>query len=226
MSNPNNKNIAAVIPDIHGCYTLLQEVLEPLYGTGKQLIFLGDLIDRSPEPDGDINVIKLVHKLSQNPEEFGLSNVVVLKGNHEDILLQVKTKDKPYMNQMWLDNGGCYDLYRQVDPYLSWIDSLPIKYKKGKYLFVHAGVRPGVSLAKQKKRDLMWIREDFLDCEDHGLPYTIVHGHSVVGFTDIYKPHNRISLDMGACFGGGLVATELDLSEVFSDTQDLVLAAA
>ena len=224
MQNQNN-NIAAVIPDIHGCYTLLQEALEPLYGTGKQLIFLGDLIDRAPEPDGDINVIKLVHALHQDPQKYGLSKVVVLKGNHEDILLQVKLKQNSYTNQMWLNNGGSYDLYKQVDPYLSWIDSLPVKYKAGKYLFVHAGVRPNVPLKKQRVRDLLWIREEFLKCEDHGLPFTVVHGHSVVGFTDIYPQHKRISLDMGACFGGGLVATEFNLSEHISPSSPLLQVA-
>ena len=206
----NSINDVAVIADIHGSYTKLKAAVEPLYNTGKHLIFLGDLIDRAPEPDGDINVVKLVHALHQNPEEYGLSKVTVLKGNHEEMLLRLKMKPTPSLAQCWMDNGGSYDLFKQIDEYLPWLDSLPLKYKQGRYLFVHAGVRPGIPLGKQRKSDLMWIREDFLDCEDHGLPYIVVHGHSVVGFTDTYEQHKRISLDMGACFGGPLEPYMID----------------
>ena len=48
------------IGDVHGCATLLREVLWPHLGSGAELILLGDLIYRSPEPDGDRQVIELV----------------------------------------------------------------------------------------------------------------------------------------------------------------------
>ena len=212
MTNPNVNHDVAVIADVHGCYTKLKAALEPLYNSGKHLIFLGDLIDRAPEENGDINVVRLVHKLQQNPEEYGLSHVTVLKGNHEEMLLHLKMNPDPKFAQLWLDNGGSYDLYKEVDDLLPWIDALPCKFKQGKYLFVHAGVKPGVPLGKQRKNDLLWIRDEFLDCEDHGLPYIVVHGHSVVGFSDTYPQRKRISLDMGACFGGPLEPFFIDTS--------------
>ena len=57
---PIRRNAEVVaIGDVHGCATLLREAIRPYLGSGAELIFLGDLIDRSPEPDGDRQVIEL-----------------------------------------------------------------------------------------------------------------------------------------------------------------------
>lgn len=61
------------IGDVHGCATLLREAFWPHLGSGAELILLGDLIDRSPEPDGDRQVIKLVRELQATPEAYGLA---------------------------------------------------------------------------------------------------------------------------------------------------------
>ena len=68
------------IGDVHGCATLLREAVWPHLGSGAELIFLGDLIDRSPESDGDRQVIELVRELQVNPEAYGLAGVTVLRG--------------------------------------------------------------------------------------------------------------------------------------------------
>lgn len=65
----------------------------------------------------------------------------------------------------------------------------------GGYLFVHAGVRPGVPLAEQSAEDLLWIRDSFLHAsDDHG--HVVVHGHTIVGEVEVR--HNRIGIDTGA----------------------------
>lgn len=76
------------IGDVHGCALLLEQELELHYGSGAELIFLGDLIDRSPEPDGDRKVLEKVWSLQQNPGQWGLAGVTVLRGNHEQMLLE------------------------------------------------------------------------------------------------------------------------------------------
>lgn len=74
---------------------------------------------------------------------------------------------------------------------------------EGPFLFVHAGVRPGVVLEAQSPEDLMGIREPFLN--HHGkLPRVIVHGHSVMHPPIPVVTENRISLDTGACWTGRL----------------------
>jgi len=80
----------------------------------------------------------------------------------------------------------------------------------GDYLFVHAGVRPGVSLAAQRETDLMWIRDEFLQStEDFGK--LVVHGHTP-GHEPVVRP-NRIGIDTGAVFTDKLTALKLQGQE-------------
>ncbi len=77
----------------------------------------------------------------------------------------------------------------------------------GDYFFVHAGVRPGIPLDKQDEDDLLWIRQEFLDCEnDFGK--LIVHGHTPV--KEVHNRPNRINVDTGAYATGKLSALVLE----------------
>ena len=77
----------------------------------------------------------------------------------------------------------------------------------GDYLLVHAGVRPGLSIAEQSSTDMRWIRREFLDSEaDHGK--VVVHGHTVE--EEIIRRPNRIGLDTGAYKTGILSAVRLE----------------
>lgn len=49
--------------------------------------------------------------------------------------------------------------------------------RMGRILFVHAGIKPGIDLKRQKDSDLMWIRQPFLD-EGPQLPVLVIHGHT------------------------------------------------
>lgn len=167
---------------------------------------MGDLIDRAPEQDGDIKVLDFVHGLAAAPELAGLSKVTVLTGNHEQLFLQaLKTGD----SELWEWNGGNPALLTQAKEHVDWLKSLPFYYVKGDYLFVHAGVRPDVPLEEQTLEDCTWIRDPFLNVEDHGLPYTIVHGHTIVDYPEIHK--HRINIDTGAYYSGNLTALNITL---------------
>jgi serine/threonine protein phosphatase 1 len=78
---------------------------------------------------------------------------------------------------------------------------LPSSFACGDFFFVHAGVKPGVALERQKDEDLLWIREEFLASEERFGKY-IVHGHTPVSVPDI-RP-NRINIDTGAYATGNL----------------------
>jgi serine/threonine protein phosphatase 1 len=52
---------------VHRCTSLLEQELTPHLDSGAELIFLGDLIDRAPEPDGDRKVMERVWQLQDNP---------------------------------------------------------------------------------------------------------------------------------------------------------------
>ena len=194
------------IGDVHGCATLLREVLWPHLGSGAELILLGDLIDRSPEPDGDRQVIELVRELQDSAEAYGLAGVTVLRGNHEQMLIEALAEDTPGEGtELWEWNGGSPDFLPAAREHRGWLDSLPLMVVRGDYLFVHAGVRPGVPLQEQRSEDLLWIRGPFLK-EPHGLPYTVVHGHTFRSdFRITHLPH-RIGIDTGAFVSGALTA--------------------
>jgi serine/threonine protein phosphatase 1 len=91
---------------------------------------------------------------------------------------------------------------------IDWLDALPLTARSGDYVFVHAGIRPGVPLERQTPEDLTWIREEFLTFEGR-LPRRVVHGHTIMGDRPVVTP-NRISIDTGAFRSGILTAAVLD----------------
>jgi serine/threonine protein phosphatase 1 len=192
------------IGDVHGCATLLREALWPHFGSGAEVILLGDLIDRSPEHNGDQQVIELVRELQENAAAYGLAGVTVLRGNHEQMLIEALAEDIPGdATELWEWNGGNPEFLPVAREYRGWLESLSLTAVRGDYLFVHAGVRPGVPLKEQQADDLLWIRGSFLT-RNHGLPYTVVHGHSFRSDYSVTRLPYRIGIDTGAFVSGVL----------------------
>jgi len=202
------------IGDVHGCASLLDGVLEQYRGSWADLIFLGDLIDRSPDTGGDRQVLERVVELQVNPMKYGLSKVTVLRGNHEQMLLDALKEEKPgRATDLWEWNGGNPDLLPYAKQHLSWLKRLSHIAIRGQYLFVHAGVRPGVPIERQKHQDLLWIRQPFLNKGHHGLPYVVVHGHTFRQDFRVTRLPHRIGIDTGAYRSGILTALEIDLND-------------
>ena len=201
-------NTVVAVADVHGCFNLLTQELEQYYGTGCELIFLGDLIDRSPDAQGDQKVLELVRTLQANPSEFGLDKVTVLRGNHEQLCIDaIHSGD----HLMWLMNGASIEFINYLSNHpevFEWIEDLPLYTIRGDYLFVHAGVMPDVPLDEQEPEHLLWIRYPFLS-EPHGLPYTVVHGHTIQDSDEPVYGDKRISIDLGAFATGKLCTLPL-----------------
>jgi len=201
------------IGDVHGCSTLLKRQLQRHFNTGSELIFLGDLVDRSPEPRGDRKVLELVRKLQEEPKAYGLAKVTVLRGNHEQMLLDALSEETAgFAADLWQWNGGNSDFLAVAKEHHDWLAALPLTTIRGDYLFVHAGVRPGVELDQQNPDDLLWIRRPFLNGGHHGLPYTVVHGHTFRRDYRVTRLPHRIGIDTGAFMSGKLTALRLDPS--------------
>lgn len=212
------------IGDIHGCADLLDSLLGKIAadsgGTPFRLVFLGDYIDRGPDSRG---VLDRLCALKTKGAEASF-----LKGNHEDVFLDFMRH--PAENADWLDWGGAemvasYGVKgademgaaalaasmraRMPAAHLDFLQSLATTARSGDYLFVHAGVRPGVALADQREQDLLWIRGEFHNApEDKRPDAVVVHGHH-----PMKKPLDagwRIAVDTGACFTGRLTAVVLD----------------
>lgn len=187
------------IGDVHGCYNLLLDTVEPHIGSGNELVLLGDLFDRSPEEYGDFNVLEFVRDMNEHPDAYGLSNVESLMGNHELLLLDALTGDV----DCWLMNGGNIDFAISLiekPSHIDWIKQRPAYLIRDNYLLVHAGVKPNVPLTEQEPFDLAWIRDD--PYIPHNLPYTIIYGHTI--HNDVTHYPDRIAIDTGAFHTGKL----------------------
>ena len=77
----------------------------------------------------------------------------------------------------------------------------------GGYVFVHAGIRPGIPLSRQTEEDLLWIREEFLSSQAVH-EKVVVHGHTPLASP--VRTSNRISIDTGAYATGILTAAVLE----------------
>lgn len=216
------------IGDIHGRLDKLIAVqaeiardAEKLSGT-KLLITMGDYIDRGPSSAGVLDLL-LVPPLDDFPR-------IALGGNHEVMMLNAYDTGSA---DEWLAVGGAETLAsygissdnllamnrktrKQVmaafipQEHIDLLRSMPLSVTVGDYIFVHAGVRPGVPVERQKEQDLLWIREPFLS-QAHGLPYTVVHGHTPS--PEVVRTPYRIGLDTHAYAGGKLSAVRLSPGE-------------
>ena len=220
------------IGDIHGRRDLLVQLLREIEddaashvsATRRSLVFLGDYVDRGPDSRGVIELL-----CTGLPVGF---ETVFLKGNHEWFLLDFL--ERPEALPLWLYNGASATLASYGVPsssptadtepsalreqfaaalpssHRSFLASLEMTNVVGSYLFVHAGLRPGVALEHQDPEDLMWIREPFLEAREH-FGYIVVHGHTP-GPEPVVRS-NRICIDTGACMTGRLTALRLFASE-------------
>ena len=105
------------------------------------------------------------------------------------------------------------------DAHLALLRSLALSHREGGYLFVHAGVRPGVALDAQTREDMLRIRQPFLYTESD-LGAVVVHGHTPVKAPVVR--HNRIAIDTGAVFGGQLSCLVLEAATLGFLTADPV----
>jgi serine/threonine protein phosphatase 1 len=218
------------IGDIHGRNDLLLRLLSRIEDDRKitdgaarpLLVFLGDYIDRGPDSRAVIDTI-----LSFSAETD--MEVQPLKGNHEHqmlLFLEDASAGPPwgaYGGRETLMSYGVRPPTPQAAPelweearaaladatpadHLAFLKSLALTATCGDYLFVHAGVRPGVPLDENTDDDLMTIRDDFLSSKQL-LEKVVVHGH-----TPQAEPHldgRRIGIDTGAFATGRLTAVRL-----------------
>jgi hypothetical protein len=95
--------------------------------------------------------------------------------------------------------------------HVDFLSSLQFSFSCGDYLFVHAGIRPGIPINKQTEDDLLWIREEFLAHQD---PFErfVVHGHTPVSAPDLRS--NRLNIDTGAFATGRLTCMVIEGSAI------------
>jgi serine/threonine protein phosphatase 1 len=93
------------------------------------------------------------------------------------------------------------------DEHVSFLRGLPLLLSVPGYIFVHAGLRPGIALLDQGEEDMLWIRDEFLEAA-HDFGAVVVHGH-----TPVHQPFlssHRIGIDTGCFMTGRLTALRID----------------
>jgi serine/threonine protein phosphatase 1 len=190
--------------------------------TQRSLIFLGDYIDRGPSSRG------VVERLLRDPLP-GFTTTRLL-GNHEEALLDFVDGRSDGLD--WLSYGGLETLLSYGVPlkrypdtpqraaelrsalapavpptHLTFYRDCTLHCTVGDYVFVHAGVRPGVSLEKQHPADLLWIRDEFLRARTALPGKVVVHGHTICDLPQDLG--HRINVDTGAFVSGRLTCLVL-----------------
>lgn len=218
------------IGDIHGRFDLLFRLMSAIVAdvnkrprAMQRIVVLGDFIDRGPD---SAKIIKALSALRTD------ERMIVLKGNHESTLVDGIRGDRAAL-EAWIDFGGdatlrsfgaqdddiwpadsrkLVDNVRRIIPesVVDWLAELPLTHRAGSYLFAHAGLKPGVSLTRQREDDILWIRGEFTESTaDHGV--IVVHGHTISERVSVLP--NRIGVDTGAYRTGRLSAVGLEAGE-------------
>lgn len=212
------------IGDVHGCADRLAALhaavgadLDARPCPAPLLVHLGDYIDRGPASAGVIEAL-----LAPPP---GLPTVNLV-GNHEAMLLAALASGDRSDAAIWLGNGGAetlasWGIGHRTRP-RDWALAIPPRHHGflrglsllhreratgGGYVFVHAGLRPGVALERQVRDDLLWMREPFLS-SDADFGAVVVHGHTPEEAPVVRA--NRIGIDTGAVLGGALTCAVLE----------------
>ena len=217
------------IGDIHGRLDLLLRLHDlirrdaDISGAARRVaVYLGDYVDRGPDSYGVVDLLA-----TQPLDGF---ECVHLKGNHEELMLRFMADGS--MARAWLGNGGGATLksygvstlgillgdsgFQRMrakldrtipNTHRAFYSELNLRHIEGDYLFVHAGIRPGVPLADQEVEDLLWIRQEFLNAEDD-FGKIVVHGYSITARPEVKA--NRIGIDTGAFRSDCLTCLVLD----------------
>ena len=182
-----------IMSDIHGHYSEFRKMLKQIeFDDSDTLYIIGDIMDRGRENLKMLNYVYLS------------SNIHLLMGNHEDLLLQAYRGesgiDRKYCEAVWISNGGDKtkeDLRKikrkKLDEYLDYLETLPmykfLYYNNQEYLLVHAGLlytggyKDKYELMENQKDNLLWIRDDYLaNKKISELPFKIITGHTPTSY--------------------------------------------
>lgn len=214
-----------VLSDIHGHYKKFLKMLTYIELSEKDTLYvLGDMIDRGDEP---IAVVQHI---------MGMKNVEVIAGNHEQLMLDVLAEpDNEKAVERWYRNGGevTHNQYKalteqQQNEMRQYLEGLPLYKTLEAYVLVHAGIRPQEKERdwesikdEQTKRDLIWIREDFIQVPTH-IDKKVIFGHTQTFHIDmpgcIWFGKDKIGIDCGVYSrqkGGRLGCLALDTMQTY-----------
>lgn len=208
-----------VMSDLHGRLDMFKEMLKKIHFTQEDMLYvIGDVVDRGSEPLALLEIIK-------NTE-----NILMLRGNHEEMMLEYYTKG---LEERWFLNGGNITRKQMVGygvewarVMLTWVSRLKytheIKLNGQVYRLVHAGLiyTDGKVDRKQDSMYMTWARKEFYEKMNVGSDI-VIFGHTPTNHFNkdhsykIWKKDNKICIDCGAAYGGKLACLCLDTMEEY-----------
>lgn len=196
------------IGDIHGCYTVLMELLKDGIKEDEYYIFTGDYIDRGIE---NVEVLKFLISICNK------TNVLLLEGNHERYIYEfahdIPTHSKEFNNvtyyeliQKKVDKKELRKLYRKIG------QCAYIKYHNQLFLATHGGISnidenlifnntDSMIRGVGKYQDMTKVAETFARKNPHIIQ---VFGHRNIEDNDIKINNNAYCLEGGVEKGGYL----------------------
>jgi serine/threonine protein phosphatase 1 len=233
--NEGDYSRVIAVGDLHGHHVPLLRLLEKLAVRDSDLlIFIGDYIDRGPDSKDLIQELIELHDTH--------TNVVFLKGNHEDMMLGSLGMDALVSDMdTWLYNGGSSTLrsykvdtasiggitsFRNIneavtalilesipEDHLDFLSSLENYVESENFFFCHAGVDPYRRIEEGKHNVYNLLwMREHLYAEHPLWEKTVVCGHTPL--EDILKTDNLICIDTGLHYFGRLTAIDVLTGEV------------
>jgi serine/threonine protein phosphatase 1 len=207
------------IGDIHGCADELGVMLKAIKPVKDDtVVFVGDYVDRGPSAR---DAVEMIIELQKGPAE-----IVTLKGNHEDMMLNF-LGFRGHYGESFLFNGGAatMDSYGIGDAeldhavellppeHVKFYRGLSLSYLRPPYFFVHAGILPTRQLEEQDSEDLLWIRQEFI-FKPHEAGAIVVFGHTPMRGVMIDLPY-KLGIDTGLVYGGKLTCLEMNEGVIY-----------
>lgn len=174
----DGKDVWAV-GDIHGCKSAFEELLATLrLSEGDQVVCLGDLIDRGPDSQGVLQIVR------------DGKNIHSLKGNHEAIMSRALRDPSSRKMDFWLRVGGRETLESmdsdtanrlgKASEWMAFTDSLPSEVVLDAFRLVHAGYDVDLPLEDQSDKERLSSRSVFLAKTPLDPERQIICGHTPV----------------------------------------------
>lgn len=218
-----------IVGDIHGKYDLFIRLLEEMaYSPGAdRLILIGDLVDRGE--NSSAVVAKAMELKAAQPD-----HVVVLRGNHEAMMINALAQPSGEDVELWYINGGIETLQSYLDEegnlnipedHYEFLYHLPTWFEDDHAIYVHAGLvedEMGAFLHPHESPEhpsLLWSRSRHFFAEYTGK--TVIFGHTITGMLfgereKVWLRDHVIGIDTGAYLTGVLSAIEMPSRQIFS----------